>query len=394
MAKSKKERGRIPFWYRLFGYAVLHFEEEHRTAVLNAVLTAGLPLFAQTETSISVPQGARLAWEKALTERQIVTSVTQGGLPTLLKRYRLRVGLVLGALLAALVLFLGASVAWDVEVEGARTLYPSDIEADLAAMGVGIGSFFHNMDFEAACNEYRLRHPEVAWMGIYRQGTVLRVKILETDIAAEEERPLYANIVAAADGVIESVAVIHGTAVVKAGQSVKKGDLLVSGLLKGDGVESFVCAEAEVIGRREESISVFVPYEQTRSIQGERVLERYLINFFGKTVNISINSGKIPESYGTIVKEDGISLSGGRRLPVSVTRVLRVSVTEEPYRLSQEEATRLAYTLLKNKLSALLNGGSLLSKSITATATEEGISLQGTVSFSSNIAKTLPFSAQ
>ena len=154
-------------------------------------------------------------------------------------------------------------------------------------MGVSVGSFLPRMDFEAICNEYRLSHPEIAWMGMYREGTVLRVKILETASYEEEEKPPYANIVAAADGVITDIAVSRGTAVVKKGQTVKKGDLLVSGVLIGNGQETLLSAEAVVMGQREEEISVFIPYLQTQSVEGETVLEEILINFFGKTINIS-----------------------------------------------------------------------------------------------------------
>ncbi len=392
MRKKQKRRIRISSWFRLFGYATFLFDAREHAVILNIILQKHLPVVSQAEEVLVVPRRNVGDWESALREKGVAFTLRRGGLPAKLARYKLRVGVVIGALLFAAILFFGTAVVWEVHVEGTESILAADIKSDLSEMGVSVGSFIPFMDFEEICNRYRLENPEIAWMGIYRTGTVLQVKILEADSFKEEETPQYANIVAKEDGVIEALLVTRGTAVVKKGQSVKKGDLLVSGLLKGETDETFICAEAVVMGRREEEFSVFVPYEQTRSVQKETLLERYMINFFGKTINISINSGKIPESYGTIIKENSVCFSDGRRLPVSLTRVLRVNTVEERCVLSHEEALRLAYALLKNKLSSLLEEGSLLSKSVTATATEQGVYLHGRVSYTCNIAQVLPFS--
>lgn len=392
MRKNRKNRCKISLWFRLLGYVLFSFEAKEYVGVLNLVLQSSLPVISVCEGMIAVPCRSATAWALALQEKKIAYTSYKGGLPFRVARYRLRAGLFLGALIFVLTLFLGTQVAWEVRIEGNEELLSADIKTELSEMGVSVGGVIPFMDFEEICNRYRLQNPQIAWMGIYRTGTVLNVKILETDSFKKEEKPKYANVVAGEDAVISEISVTHGTPVVKKGQSVKKGDLLVSGILKGDKAEAFICAEAVVIGERTEEISVFVPYLQTQSVDEETVLERYIINFFGKSINISINSGEIPESYGTIIKEEAISFSDGRRLPLSLARVLRVKTVEQCSLLSHEEALRLAYTLLKNKLSSLLKGGMLLSKSITATATESGVCLHGIVRYTVNVAELLPFS--
>ena len=251
-----------------------------------------------------------------------------------------------------------------------------------------------SLDFAAISNEYCLSHKEVAWMSIYRVGTTVKVKIIESEAQNSPSLPPYANNVAKEDAVIESLGVVHGTALVKKGQTVKKGDLLVSGILKGDQKDILICAEAFVVGRVEKEVSVFIPYKQTYPEAQETTLECVTLDFFGKKINISLKSGQNAESCGTIVKEEVFTLPNGKVLPVSIYLTKRVSYEQKEVLLSKEEALRLGYTTLKNKLSAMIQDGTMLKKNITASATEEGIYVYGTVCYSVDIAETRAFGAE
>ena len=80
-------------------------------------------------------------------------------------------------------------------------------------------------------------------MGISYKGVVAEVRIVPADMPPEmyeEERPC--DIVASKDAYIESVVQLAGRAVVKAGDTVRAGDKLISGLVWDPGTPRMMFA--------------------------------------------------------------------------------------------------------------------------------------------------------
>ena len=97
-----------------------------------------------------------------------------------------------------------------------------------------LGSFKNTVDTKKIINNMRLKRNDLAWIGINIEGTNATVKVVEADkkpeIVNEED---YCNIVATKEGIIVKVNALNGTPLVKEGDTIKKGRLLIGGWLEG-----------------------------------------------------------------------------------------------------------------------------------------------------------------
>ena len=78
----------------------------------------------------------------------------------------------------------------------------------------------------------RAKYKDIGWVSAQIDGTYLIITIKENvkyDI--NKEKQLSGNIIASEDGIVETINLRNGEAKVKTGDSVKKGDILVSGVI-------------------------------------------------------------------------------------------------------------------------------------------------------------------
>ena len=91
------------------------------------------------------------------------------------------------------------------------------------------------IDLEKIINVIRLKRDDISWIGMDVKGTNLIVKINEADSAPEIiDKAKVCNIVADRSGIISSIVVHNGTARVKVGDMVEKGDFAKTVHLCGD----------------------------------------------------------------------------------------------------------------------------------------------------------------
>jgi len=375
----------LSFYHFLCGYYMIECEECHKARLLNLLLREGIMAYPRGGSSWLVSARHKKKLEAICTDAHAVRS--EGlGLPSILRRYRSRVGLLAGAFAAALLIFLAQSVVWRVEVSGNESIPDTVIEENLSTLGFGEGSFMKGADLLSIANAYRLTHDEVAHMDIYCRGTVAHVRVIEAVTGEGEKEKAPASLVASRDAVIESFDISHGTVMTEVGAVVKKGDLLVSGIVDGAHEGRLLRAEGRVMGAVSEDILVEIPFEGVKNTVYDRKNIGFSIIFFGKSINICRSTGKMPPTYGTIEEEEILILPSGKKLPFSITKRVAVFSREEQIKLSETEALRLAYADLKNKLTGLLKDGTLVSKTIAAQLTEESCILKCTVTYITDVA--------
>ncbi len=383
---------RIPIHNRLFGYVIVKTEQKHRVGLLNLLLRHRV---------IAYPIDA-CAWAVALRRANTVVRLAEKenipltrseplGLPSFFLAYARRPGIILGTVLFAVILTLSSRLVWRVEVEGNESIPDKVIEANLNELGFGIGSLSRGVDLNALAEQYRIAHEHVSYMSIYMRGTVAHVKIRETEKGEYDgEKNVPSVIVASRDATVYRMEVAHGTPAVKVGQTVKKGDVLVSGLVSGAHEDTLLSAAGEVWGVVEQKLSVDILYDQTQKMVKGREKTKISLIFFGKNINIFTNTGKIGRSYGTIEENRTCYLPGGASLPLSLAVTECVYYDAEEKKVSETEALRLAQAEMKARLSALIGRGELLGKETTVRAEKDKLILECRVRYTENIAVTVP----
>lgn len=152
------------------------------------------------------------------------------GVPFILARIRRRKSLVIGAVVFMAGMYLLSSFVWFISIEGNKNL--TDEQILKAASRAGLKRFVFRAGLEPARVEKAIREdlPEVSWTGVYVKGTRVIINIAEkTYPGVRDEHP--AHIVATKSGLVKEVLVLAGNPLVKDGDTVVAGQVLISGVI-------------------------------------------------------------------------------------------------------------------------------------------------------------------
>ena len=382
----------------LFGYRKIYANRENCLALLNLCMERA---FAYTNFESDGEGGVSFVcaeWTarrllRLCQERDIcVCDQKRGGIPHFLWRYRRRAGMTIGLLLGAVLLWLSGQFVWDVRVTGNETMTATEVRQILKESGFGVGSYIpklHNNELE---NRVMLVSDRISWMSVYMDGTVAMVQIKENVMPPQKESKNPANLIATHDGQIEMLELYRGNSVVKIGQAVRKGELLVSGLYDSniDGYR-YTRASGKVLARVEEEIRIEIPFDYEEKIYETSKLGGLKIEFFDFCMKIFENSRNSELPCDIIKEKKGLVLFGILDLPIAWDLT-----TVKPYRTvwqsrSSQEALPLAYESLERELSARMTDAQLLEKKVSTTITESALILDCTVVCIKDIAEQAEF---
>ena len=326
-------------------------------------------------------------------EREISVKTERiGGLPALLFRRIRRYGLLLGAFCGALLIFFSGQFVWDIRITGNETMERREILEELQACGFGIGSPIKGFSAGELENRVLLQSDSLSWISVYLDGTVAKVQVLERVTPSEDTSKKPANLVATRDGQIESIELFRGDCMVKIGQAVRAGELLVSGIFESQtqGLR-FTRAAGTVLARTERSYRVEIPLETTQKVYSAEKKSGIWLNFFQKSLKIFKSTGNVVGDCDIIIMENHFSGLGLQELPVWLTVETCRYYEEIPIRRTEEEALELAYEQLSTEMSELSEGSQLLRKEIVTIVTDRSVILDCVVLCVENIAEQSEF---
>lgn len=159
-----------------------------------------------------------------------------------------------GMALFFVVLHVLSMFVWQINYMGQEEYTKETIHKDVEKMGVYVGMLRKDLYCDKIERELREKYENMSWVSAEEKGCVLNIKIKEGKVQKEKEtkEDVPTHIIAPCDGVVESIVTRVGTAKVVKGTTVKKGDILISGIveIKGDGGEVVryqgVCAEGQI----------------------------------------------------------------------------------------------------------------------------------------------------
>lgn len=274
------------------------------------------------------------------------------GLPFVLRKYRKRFGFLCGILLFFIILNFLSSFVWSVEVHGNQKISTEAILAACREIGIEEGMPVKKLDALDQRVEMLLHIDGLAWAALNLEGSYLTVDVTE---AAPEPQPVDdspRNLKASTDGVIKNVEVTAGTAVVKVGEAVRAGDLLVSGAVEyKDGQTELKKADGRILAETERTLRVQVPLRETKTVRTGKVTRKSVIKIFGISLPLYLGSTKGP--YEREVETDHLRWFGNN-LPIYRTTASFYETAEREQVLSPEEALAQARAMLeaeKNNLN-------------------------------------------
>lgn len=309
------------------------------------------------------------------------------GLPFLLYRTRGHRGLFAGAAAFAAVLVVLSSRVWCIEVSGNSTLDTQAIRLALAQAGLSVGTSKSDVDTGRIEAKMMLLFPKIGWMNINTQGCIFEVSIREKADRPEifpQDRPC--DLKASATGQILSMRVYAGTPLVKEGDAVVEGQLLVSATVE-DSFEGSrnEHAAAEIIAETTHPLEVRVPLRQTVRRPTGRSLERKSLELFGAHIPLTL-SGRPRGDY----ERSGVLTDFrlfGTVLPLSLYREQWTEMRSVPLSLSRKQALGRAAGQLENYGRSLPEGTKILSVQTKDTEKDGTLVVSYTVRCEENIAR-------
>ena len=320
-----------------------------------------------------------------------LTEEGSGGLPILGRRLLHRPGLLCGILLGLFLLIAARLVVWEVEVEGNARIPTEELRAELSAVGLECGSFIPTLDRDGISLALRRGDKRVAYATVKLSGTVATVQIREAEEPpAAPSAP--ADLVAVRDGVITMPLAFAGECLVKEGDVVRAGQVLVSGSVPiGEEEMRITRAAGQILARTTHVYTVTVPLSYEEKVYTGEVDRELFLHFFGFQGNFFKSTGNSTGKYDIIKQITEWTLSNGRRVPLRLSSVRSLYYTAEPATRSVAEAYALARTELEEALAADSVGRTVLERTVEVCTDADGVTLVCTLICEEDIARAVEF---
>lgn len=263
-------------------------------------------------------------------------------------RYRRRRALLIGSAVCLALIVYFSSVFWNVSITGGDAVSRAKTRELLMDAGIHPGTFCHTVDpFSIADALLRAQEDSLAWVGVTRVGTTLQVELV-SGIFYREESLFPANescdIVAEKDCVITKLIVDRGTPLVKVGDVVTAGQILVSGTvpLANDFATAapteHVHASAQIEGLVQYTVSEPVTNEQKILRQTGRIEKSYVFYLPGFSVKWPFGASSF-ESFSQITTDSFATLPGVESsMPFGLRKITQYETVLEIKTMEFEEA--------------------------------------------------------
>jgi similar to stage IV sporulation protein len=226
----------LKIWNYVRGYVIIMVEGYFLEKFVNICIRRQILLWdikklkdSRMTLNVSI-KGFRMLRPVAKKTHCRVSIAEKRGIPFILSRYKGRKTFFLGAVVFIILFILMTSFIWTIEVAGNQTIETELILNKLMEMGIKPGVLKFRINTENVSNNIIMDIHELSWVSVVVKGTKVKVEVSE----AVKRPPIVprnipCDVVAAKDGVIKSIIVTAGIENVKAGDTVKKGQILISG---------------------------------------------------------------------------------------------------------------------------------------------------------------------
>lgn len=291
------------------------------------------------------------------------------GLPFLWKRYKKRQGFFLGFLCCVLLIYILSLFIWNISVEGGYKYTETTLLQYLKTINIYSGMQKKMVDGKYIEEQIRITYPDIGWVSAEVRGTRLIIKIEETSMpkAAKETREA-SNIVASKDGIVVQMVTRTGTPMVKVGDVVRKGDILVSGVVKVIGDNETIVNHHAVVADADIVIKTFYNYTDKLNLgykekkYTNNKKKGFILKLFGKKI-ISYNPRYSYRYYDIIKNNMSVHITDSYYLPIEYIpfevkeyyETNRVYTKEEAEEIVEHELMRYLNYLSSHGVELLRN---------------------------------------
>lgn len=279
------------------------------------------------------------------------------GLPFFLPKLFRRKAFIGGLMLAVAFWMISSLFIWDIQTAGNYRITDDVFHTFLREQQVAVGMKKSGLDIGALEKEIRRTFPEITWASARLSGTKLLIEIKENDapiIAQQAAAEKGSELVTDYDGTIVAIIVRSGVPMVKVGDAVAKGDVLVAGNVPVYNEDAtvreylYVDADADIWLEHAMSFSARLPFDYIQKEYTGRTRKRFYLR-------IGNYEWKMPQEspflvYDSLIRESRPLVFEKLSIPV-----YQGSYTYREYKNVEHEYTlEQAETMLSEKLRTFL----------------------------------------
>ena len=308
------------------------------------------------------------------------------GLPFVIKKYKKRKFFFIFLLLIILTIIILSNFIWNIEIESDADISKEEILELAQSEGLEIGKRKGAIDTKAVINKIRLERDDISWVGIEIDGTNAIIKLVKADekpeIINDDE---YCNIVADKNAMILKVSAQNGTPLVKEGDIVTNGDVIVAGWMEGKYTgKQYVHAQAEIQAKVWYTTTEKVYLQETKKVETGEAKSSYSVKINNFQINLPKSLPKF-QKYDTIEENKKLKLFSNFYLPFELVKYTYKEYKEEQVVHSIEEAKQIGIDRAKESLQEKIDGKEILDKQVKVRTEKDYIEVEVTYEVKENI---------
>ena len=357
----------------VYGYVDIEVEGYYIERFINICASKGIYLW-KTKRNKSTILCARIKREDFKKLRAICKKTqckmkirNKKGVSFVLGRYKKRKIFVIFLFIILFVIIGLSNFIWNIEITGSDGINSSEILEIAKENGLDIGKWKNSIDTKKVINDLRLKRDDIAWVGIDIEGTNVVIKIEKADkkpdIIDENE---YCSIVADRDATILKISAVNGTSLVKKGDKVKKGDILIAGWMDGKYTgRRYLHAQGEIQAKISYKNKQRIDFIENKKEETGMAESKYCVNINNFKINLYKGVSKF-QNYDTIEETKKLKLFSQFYLPISITKKVNKEYRNVQIIHDINEAKEIGKKLATDELEKQIeNKDNILDKRVT-----------------------------
>ena len=268
--------------------------------------------------------------------------IKETGLKCFIDNSKKKITLFIGVAILFIIIYCLSNYIWSINIETGENIAPFEIRKELFLIGIKPGiskSKIQDADIEKKLENIDDR---VLWIRVRTEGVSLKVKVLEKINPPTLEENVINDCVAKMDGEVKKIYVKSGTAMVKPGDMVKEGQVLIKAQDGSEGFEYETAAEGSIIANTFYEKSIETKIKGTEIKKTGNSNEDIYIKVFGIKIYLKKFKNNY-ENYDKIEENKFI-----------INKVKYNELKEDVIDISKDEAISICTEKLKESLSKTL----------------------------------------
>lgn len=354
-------------------------------------------IVCKKETTFMIRYADLAALRKAVRKSGTKVSLSnQGRNHKILEFTKFNIPSIAAFLLSVFIFFQAFQYIWSIELTGANPEIRDEALEIMEKKGIKPGVHHSNLSLNQQSASILYKEiDQLSWIGYERTGSKLMVTLREKDSIHNKNSDHRAHLVASKTGTIHTLSVSSGTPLVKRGDVVKKGEILVSGYIGREGYEKGIRADGSVKALTWYTVSVSMPVKNNiKKITGQ-THSKYALQFRSFTTPF-ISYKKSPfKNQIRQISDQSLSVLGFS-LPFKLVKQEYKEISESETDFSKEDYRNVLKKIAEEDVLSFTEGsGQILEEKILHEDIENGkVKLTIFYEVLENIAATKPFTEE